>query len=545
MLYTFVLSSSVGSLVCVGLCGHPYRFFVWRNCAVLQIRDLSIMHRKDLHTILEGFSCTLNRGDKAVIIGEEGNGKSTLLKWIYDPMLIDGYADAEGTCTYNGEKLSYLPQELPDQYRGLTVYDFFCEYPLFHEVSPKELIAQSAKFGFDPDFVYSDRIMETLSGGEKVKTQMLRILLEEPTVLLLDEPSNDIDIEMLEWMEKTISDFKGIVLFISHDETLIENTANMVIHLEQLYRKRECRYTVARVPYAVYASQRVNALENQEQQARQDIREKKIRDEKYRRIAQKVEQAQNNISQSDPHGGRLLKKKMKAVKSLEHRFEREDESMTEMPYAEEAINFRLGSEENAVPNGKTVLDFGPTDIVIPEGTEVLSYGVELSVRGPEKIGIIGKNGAGKTTFLKKILETLEDRSDLRIEYMPQNYMDLLDPEATPVESICKKGNPDERKTVRNWLAALKFTAEEMDRPVKELSGGQKAKIFLLRMNTFGANVLILDEPTRNFSPLSGPVIRSMLSNFPGAIISVSHDRKYLAEVCDRVLRLTEEGLSEV
>ena len=95
MLYTFGLSSSVGSLVCVGLCGHPYRFFVWRNCIVLQIRDLSIMHRKDLHAILEGFSCTLNRGDKAVIIGEEGNGKSTLLKWIYDPMLIDGYADAE------------------------------------------------------------------------------------------------------------------------------------------------------------------------------------------------------------------------------------------------------------------------------------------------------------------------------------------------------------------------------------------------------------------------------------------------------------------
>ncbi|MBR3354949.1 MAG: ABC-F family ATP-binding cassette domain-containing protein [Oscillospiraceae bacterium] len=511
---------------------------------MLQIRELTITHRKDLRTILDRFSCTLNHGDKAVIIGEEGNGKSTLLKWIYDPMLIEEYADAEGICTFKGEKLAYLPQELPEEDRELTVYEFFCKYPFFHEISPKELIKQTSRFGFDPDFCYRDRIMGTLSGGEKVKTQMLRILIEEPTVLLLDEPSNDLDIEMLEWIEKLIIDFKGIVLFISHDETLIENTANVVIHLEQLYRKTECRYTVARLPYAVYTSQRLNALEYQEQQARQDIREKKIRDEKFRKIAQKVEQAQDNISQSDPHGGRLLKKKMKAVKSMERRFSREDESMTEMPYAEEAINFRLGSEENVVPNGKTVLEFGPSVIKIPGEDKVLAHDVELTVRGPEKIGIIGRNGIGKTTLIKEIVSSLEDRRDIRVEYMPQNYTDLLDPEKTPVQSICRSGDPEERKTVRNWLAALKFTAEEMEHPVKELSGGQKAKIFLLRMNTFGANVLILDEPTRNFSPLSSPVIRAMLRDFPGAIISVSHDRKYLSEVCTKVLTFTEDGLKD-
>lgn len=511
---------------------------------MLQIRELTITHRKDLRTILDRFSCTLNHGDKAVIIGEEGNGKSTLLKWIYDPMLIEEYADAEGICTFKGEKLAYLPQELPEEDRELTVYEFFCKYPFFHEISPKELIKQTSRFGFDPDFCYRDRIMGTLSGGEKVKTQMLRILIEEPTVLLLDEPSNDLDIEMLECIEKLIIDFKGIVLFISHDETLIENTANMVIHLEQLYRKTECRYTVARLPYAVYTSQRLNALEYQEQQARQDIREKKIRDEKFRKIAQKVEQAQDNISQSDPHGGRLLKKKMKAVKSMERRFSKEDESMTEMPYAEEAINFRLGSEENVVPNGKTVLEFGPSVIKIPGEDKVLAHDVELTVRGPEKIGIIGRNGIGKTTLIKEIISSLEDRRDIRVEYMPQNYTDLLDPEKTPVQSICRSGDPEERKTVRNWLAALKFTAEEMEHPVKELSGGQKAKIFLLRMNTFGANVLILDEPTRNFSPLSGPVIRAMLRDFPGAIISVSHDRKYLSEVCTKVLTFTEDGLKD-
>ena len=238
---------------------------------MLQIRDLTITHRKDLRTILNDFSCTLNHGDKAVIIGEEGNGKSTLLRWIYDPKLIENYADAEGVCSCRGEKLAYLPQELPADVADLTVYEYFCDYPLFHEISPKELITQSSKFGFGSDFCYSDRIMGTLSGGEKVKTQMLRIMLEDPTVLLLDEPSNDIDIETLEWLEKMILDFRGIVLFISHDETLIENTANMVIHLEQLYRKRESRYTVAKVPYTLYAAQRASSLAYQEQQAKQDL----------------------------------------------------------------------------------------------------------------------------------------------------------------------------------------------------------------------------------------------------------------------------------
>ena len=510
---------------------------------MLQIRDLTITHRKDLRTILDHFSCTLNPGDKAVIIGEEGNGKSTLLKWIADPSLIDEYADAEGTCVKRGEILGYLPQEMPFPDRNKTAYEYYCEAPSFGNADHSAVLSLTSQFGLDPDLCYSDRIMGTLSGGEKVKAQMLRILLSDPTVLLLDEPSNDIDIETLEWLEKMILGFDGIVLYISHDEVLIEKTANMVIHLEQLYRKRESRYTVEHTDYAGYVSRRLGAFERQEQQAKADLREKRIRDEKFRRIAQKVEQAQNNISQSDPHGARLLKKKMASVKAMERRFERQDEEMTSMPYAEEAINFRLGTEENILPNGKTVIEWGPEDLYAPDGSVLLAKDAALNVRGPEKIGIIGKNGAGKTTLLKRIVEALSGREDIRMMYMPQNYTDYLDPDSTAVDTICRTGDPEEKKKVKNWLAALRFTAEEMERPIRELSGGQQAKIFLLRMNTSGANVLVLDEPTRNFSPLSGPVIRRMLSDFPGAIISVSHDRKYLAEVCTKILRLTGSGLT--
>ena len=128
--------------------------------------------------------------------------------------------------------------------------------------------------------------------------------------------------------------------------------------------------------------------------------------------------------------------------------------------------------------------------------------------------------------------------------MPQNYEELLNPDMTPVEYLDKSGDKEERTRIRTYLGSLKYTTDEMEHPIRELSGGQKAKVLLLKMSLSGANVLILDEPTRNFSPLSGPVIRKMIREFPGAVISISHDRKYIDEVCDRVYELTQVGLKD-
>lgn len=138
---------------------------------------------------------------------------------------------------------------------------------------------------------------------------MLRLLIGQPTVLLLDEPSNDLDIETLEWLETLINGWPYIVLYISHDETLIENTATMVIHLEQIRRKTLSRYTIANMPYLQYKEERLAKFEKQEQQALNDRREKQIRDEKFRKIYQRVDHEQAAVSRQDPAGGRLLKKK--------------------------------------------------------------------------------------------------------------------------------------------------------------------------------------------------------------------------------------------
>ena len=511
---------------------------------MLQIKNLTLTHKKDLREILSNFSCVFNNGDKAVIIGEEGNGKSTLLKWLYDPSLVEEYCEAEGERLVSGEALGYLAQELPKEDQQKSVYEFFSEQESFWNQTPKELNQTAAKFHIALDFFYREQQMSTLSGGEKVKAQLMRILFAEPTVLLLDEPSNDIDIETLETLEELILSWDKIVIYISHDETLIERTANKIIHIEQIRRKTKSRFCIANTSYAEYRKNRSSQMENQARQAADERRQKQIRDEKFQRIYQSVEHAQAVISRQDPSGGRLLKKKMHAVKSMGRRFEREDENMTAMPEEETAIYFELGTKDSQIPAGKTVLDYSLDQLTSPDGSRVLAEHIFLRIRGSEKICIIGKNGAGKTTLLKKMAKELLERTDIRAEYMPQNYEDQLDLSLTPVEFLSKTGDKEEMTKIRTYLGALKYTADEMDHPIRELSGGQKAKVLLLKMSLSKANVLILDEPTRNFSPLSGPVIRQMLAAFPGAIISISHDRKYIGEVCEKVYYLETHGLVE-
>lgn len=433
---------------------------------------------------------------------------------------------------------------MPDCDKEKTIYEYFSEAKLFFDKEPKELSELAKEFRLPADFFYSDQSMGSLSGGEKVKAQLLRILIDKPTVLLLDEPSNDIDISTLELLEKIIIDWEHIVLFISHDETLIENTANVVIHIEQIMRKTKSRYTIVRDSYKNYIEKRAENFEKQEQLAINDKKEKKRRDEKFARVYNSVEHALSGVSRQAPSVGKNLKDKMHTVKAMGKRFAKEDEKMTKMPEQEEAIFFKLGTESAKMPAGKTVIEFTLNELKTVDDSRILAKNIFLRVRGPEKICIVGANGAGKTTLLKEIAQELLSRNDIKAQYMPQNYEEMLDLDVTPVEYLDDTGEKEVRTRIRTYLGSLKYTADEMDHPIRELSGGQKAKVLLLKMSLSDANVLILDEPTRNFSPLSGPVIRKMISSFSGAVISISHDRKFIDEVCTTVYTLTEEGLKK-
>lgn len=509
---------------------------------MLQIQNLTITHKKDLRKLLENFSFVLRPGDKTVLIGEEGNGKSTLLKLIHDETLVENYVSWTGKIIKSGWKSGYLAQEYGVKEGEKSVYEFFCEEPLFFDRTPAELAEIGRNFGFSVDFFYSDQKTGTLSGGEKVKLQLARILVGGPDFLLLDEPSNDLDLDTVRWLETFIRETKLPVLFISHDEYLMEHTANSVIHLEQTMRKTVPRVTVARVPYPVYMQERRLGLEKLEKQAHSERREYEKQQEKFRRIQQSVEHRQATITRQNPSGGRLLKKKMHAVKSQERRFEKQWENRTQVPDTEDAIYLRLGGGA-PVPRGKVVLSYELPELRV--GNRALARNLFLRVQGPEKVCIIGKNGVGKTTFLRGIAEELLQRTDIHAAYMPQNYGELLPAQKTPLEFLQTEGGKEEQTRIRTWLGSMKFTADEMEHAISELSGGQKAKLFFMKMSLEQNDVLLLDEPTRNFSPMSGPVIRRLLSEYPGAILSISHDRKYIEEVCTKIYELTQSGLKEV
>ena len=487
---------------------------------MLTIQHLTIIHTQDLRPLIRDLSLTLSGTDRLAVIGEEGDGKSTLLQAIACPEKLDGWAEMTGTVRVTGEKLGYLAQETPDL-EGLTAYEYCMQTEAFSGTEPGRLAELNRLLDLPQNLCWSDTPWHHLSGGERVKLRLLTMMAAEPTMLALDEPGNDLDLEALEALERFLLNCGLPVIYVSHDEHLLRRTSTAVLHLESIRDRTEPRWTLASIPYAEYVDQRAGGLERQEQRWQMERRQKRERQARFDKIEQAVASAQEHISRRDPHGARLLKKKMKAVKSLEHRFEREDESGTERPYVEYRMDAAFEGI-TPVPAGRTVLD-----LTLPElqaGGRVLARDLHILLRGSEKLLITGPNGAGKTTLLRAIRDTLTERGSFRVAYMPQRYDDLLPLDQTPVKYLHTDGTREQLTRIRTTLGAMKLTQDEIMHPMRALSGGQRAKVLLLGMMLKSPDVLLLDEPTRNLSPLSAPVMRRMILTFPGAVVCVTHDR---------------------
>ena len=199
--------------------------------SMLQVNHLTLIHKKDLRTLVQDLSFVCNDGDKVAVIGEEGNGKSTLLQWIYDSERIEPYCQFDGTVS-GAQGAGYLAQQISEEEKVLSVYEFCMRSECFLELSYKELSDIARQLSFSVDEYYSDRKVGTLSGGERIKLQLSRLLFDRPRVLLLDEPSSDLDLQTLHWLEYFIRSFRGIEIYISHDEMLMENTASAILHIE-------------------------------------------------------------------------------------------------------------------------------------------------------------------------------------------------------------------------------------------------------------------------------------------------------------------------
>ena len=503
---------------------------------MIRISHLTITQNKDLRDLVSDLNINIQDGEKVAIIGEEGNGKSTLLRTLMGERLTD--FSIRGEIQSDLQSLAYIPQHLPEDLKKKTLHDYFflestdLDYSILYRLSD-ELHFDSSRFA-------SDQEIGSLSGGEALKIQLIHELAKPFEILFLDEPSNDLDIEMVDWLKKQIQKMRQTVIFISHDEDFLSQTADTIIHLRLIKHRKEAETLVEHLDYDSYSNQRKANFARQSQQAANDQRAYDKTMEKHRRVKQNVETALR--ATKDSTAGRLLAKKMKNVLSQEKRYEKAAQSMTQKPLEEEQIQLFF-SDIEPLAASKVLLRMEKETLSVDQ--RVLAQELQLTVRGQDKIGIIGSNGIGKSTLLAKIHQLLSDKREISLGFMPQDYQETLQLDLSPVEFLSQTGHKEEIQKIQSHLASLNFSYPEMHHQIHSLSGGQQGKLLLLNLVLRKPNFLLLDEPTRNFSPTSQPEIRKLFANYPCGLITVSHDRRFLKEVCRSIYRLTKNGLEVV
>ncbi len=511
---------------------------------MLTLKDCRIETVRDGYLLVDGVSLTMNRGDKVAVIGHEGTGKSTLLKAIADPESIP-YATCTGTIIRQG-RIGYLEQDIAARWRGVDIASFFvCEKPgkppkidAYEQL--KHLPKALAKVGLEGLDIDETRTMDTFSGGEIVKLGLAKLLMREVDLFVLDEPTNDLDFDTILFLEAFMREKDRTILFVSHDERLLDNVATMIVHIQRVKKQTEALTFVEKMDYRDYREHRMARFDQQHRIAMDERKAHAKRIERWRKIYQRVEHQQNQAVR-EPERARLLKKKIKSMQAQKGRFDKAEAEFTPIPEAEERIDLHFEAGVG-LPRGKRVIDVSLP--VLRVGDKVLARAVDLTVMGQEKIAITGKNGCGKTTLLHALYETLKPREDMRVALMPQDHDKALSG-LSPLSFLEATQDRKREADVRKRLGALGFEREDMLRPAERLSGGQKIKVLLLKVVLDRANVLLLDEPTRNVSPLSAPEIHDMMKQFKGTIVCVTHDRSFIEAVFDSLYRLDKHGLTRL
>ena len=512
-------------------CGHSRK-----GNNMIKINHLTITQNKDLRDLISNLNITIQDGEKVAIIGEEGNGKSTLLRTLMGERLAD--FTIRGEIQSDLQYLAYIPQHLPEKLKKKSLQDYFFLESADLDFSILYRLAE--ELHFDSNRFASDQEIGSLSGGEALKIQLIHELAKPFDILFLDEPSNDLDLETIDWLKSQIQKMRQTVIFISHDEDFLSQTADTIIHLRLVKHRKEAETLVEHLDYDRYSAQRKANFARQSQQAANDQRAYSKTMEKHRRVKQNVETALRNTK--NDVAGRLLAKKMKNVLSQEKRYEKAAQSMTQKPLEEEQIQLFF-SDIEPLAASKVLVRLEKESLSI--GERVLAQKLQLTVWGQDKIGIIGPNGVGKSTLLAKIHQLLSDKSEISLGFMTQNYQETLQLDLSPVEFLSQTGHKEELQKIQSHLASLNFSYPEMHHQIHSLSGGQQGKLLLLNLVLRKPNFLLLDEPTRNFSPTSQPEIRKLFANYPGGLVTVSHDRRFLKEVCTNIYRLTKHGLEVV
>ncbi|MBQ0079120.1 MAG: ABC-F family ATP-binding cassette domain-containing protein [Eubacterium sp.] len=524
---------------------------------ILSAKDLTKAYGTDV--ILENVSFHINKGERVGIIGSNGAGKTTLLR-----MLTGELAPESGEFFISGDtKVGYLKQDGEfdsDNTLMGEIAGIFSRFPQM-EKEMERLLAEVEQLG-DSDEEQSAKLLErydalheqyrneggytyqseitgvltsmafgedtynkkisNFSGGEKTRLALACLLLKKPDLLFLDEPTNHLDIGTLKWLEQYLKNYKGTIVLVSHDRYFLDQTVTRIFEVDKHH------LNIYEGNYSFYAEERRVRREAEMRKYEKQQTEVKRQEEMIRRFKERGTEKLAKRAAS-------REKRLAAMELMD----RPDNSHNKLK-----LNFRENFQ-----SGK--------DVIFAEGlSKTFGYGsrarqlftdVDLDIKRGERICVVGANGIGKTTLLRILLGEIQASTgrikighNVQMGYYDQGQQ-LLNNASTVIDEIHDEYRLYSEPELRNILGRFMFRGEAVFLNVGSLSGGEKARLSLLKLMMSGANLLILDEPTNHLDIESKEVFEEALLEFPGTCIIVSHDRYFLNRIPTRIIELTPEG----
>ena len=452
---------------------------------------------------------TINKGLKVGYIAQE-NGLDED-KTIWDEMLtvFNDLIEKNKKITKMQEQIADHPEDedLLKRYDQLA-YDFEQEGGFTYQAEIKSILN-----GFNFKENTWNKVIGTLSGGEKTRLAFVKLLLQKPPVLLLDEPTNYLDLDTLDWLEAFLKNYQGAIITVSHDQYFLDHLAN------QIFELNFGKLTTFKGNYSQYVKER--ELMDSQQEAAYEKQQEKIKKEEEFIQKNLVRASTTKRAQSR----RKVLDKMERIKPPKHK---------------QKVRINFTSER---PSGKEVLI--AKDLTIGYPDKVMVSDIDFQVNKNDRVAIIGPNGIGKSTLLKTIMKKLEPKggsikygASLDIGYYDQE-LQSLDPSKTVLDTIWDRHKTMPEKDVRSILASFLFTAEDIDKTVGQLSGGQKARLTLTVLSLEKDNFLLMDEPTNHLDIEAKEVLEEALDNYDGTLLFVSHDRYFINELANKIISVRD------
>ena len=452
---------------------------------------------------------TINKGLKVGYIAQENALDED--KTIWDEMLtvFDNLIEKNKRITKMQEQIAEHPEDedLLKRYDQLA-YDFEQEGGFTYQAEIKSILN-----GFNFKENTWQKVIGTLSGGEKTRLAFVKLLLQKPPVLLLDEPTNYLDLDTLDWLEAFLKNYQGAIITVSHDQYFLDHLAN------QIFELNFGKLTTFKGNYRQYVKER--ELMNNQQEAAYEKQQEKIKKEE--------EFIQKNLVRASTT--KRAQSRRKALNKMER---------IKPPKHKQKVRINFTSDR---PSGKEVLIAKDLTIGYPDKTMVSD--IDFQVNKNDRVAIIGPNGIGKSTLLKTIMKKLEPKdgsikygASLDIGYYDQE-LQSLDPSKTVLDTIWDRHKTMPEKEVRSILASFLFTAEDIDKTVGQLSGGQKARLTLTVLSLEKDNFLLMDEPTNHLDIEAKEVLEQALDNYDGTLLFVSHDRYFINELANKIISVRD------